>query len=50
MNIHVPPEIKKEVKEQIWADQQMLGINYSELVFSWLLETMGMEKEELYLE
>ena len=50
MIINVSPEIRKEVTEQLWADQAHLGINHEEIIYEWLKETFGMETEELYLE
>ena len=49
MIINVLENIKKEVKEQLWADEKGFGINHAEILCEWLKESFCMEVDELFL-
>ena len=49
MIINVLENIKKEVKEQLWADEKGFSINHAEILCEWLKEIFCMEVDELFL-
>ena len=47
MEIKIPDSIRKELKEQFYADEHYEGYNNSTLMVEWLKGQLGMEKELL---